>query len=110
LKELIFVGLGLNDEEGISFRGLEETRKAGSVFMELYTNLMPDFSLKRFEALAGKKVILLLRHDLEEENGEAILKAAEHGKAVLLVPGDPFVATTHGRFGLRRRNEASLRE
>jgi len=95
MKELIFVGLGLNDEDGISFRGLEETRKAGWVFMELYTNLLPDFSLKRFEALAGKKVILLSRHDLEEENGEAILKVAEHGKAVLLVPGDPFVATTH---------------
>ena len=89
------MGLGLNDEEGISIRGLEETRKAGSVFMELYTNLLPDFSLKRFEALVGKKVTLLSRHDLEEENGEAVLKAAEHGKAVLLVPGDPFVATTH---------------
>lgn len=89
------MGLGLNDEEGISLRGLEETRKADSVFMELYTNLLPDFSLKRFETLAGKKVILLSRHDLEEENGEAILKAAEQGKAVLLVPGDPFVATTH---------------
>jgi diphthine synthase len=95
LKELVFVGLGLNDEEGISFRGLEETRKADSVFMELYTSFLPDFSLRRFEALAGKKVALLLRRDLEDENGEEVLKAAAEGKAVLLVPGDPFVATTH---------------
>jgi diphthine synthase len=95
MKELIFVGLGLNDEQGISIRGLEETRKADSVFMELYTSLLPDFSLKRFEALAGKKVALLSRHDLEEANGKAVLKEAENGSAVLLVPGDPFVATTH---------------
>jgi diphthine synthase len=95
LKELTFVGLGLNDEDGISFRGLEETRNADSVFMELYTSLLPEFSLKRFEALAGKKVTMLSRRDLEEANGEAVLKAAENGGAVLLVPGDPFVATTH---------------
>ena len=78
-----------------AFADSKKPGRADSVFMELYTNLLPDFSLKRFEALAGKKVTLLSRHDLEEENGEAILKAAEHGKAVLLVPGDPFVATTH---------------
>ena len=95
LKELVFVGLGLNDEEGISLGGLEETRNADSVFMELYTNLLPDFSLKRFEALTGKKVKLLSRHNLEEENGKAVLNAAEKGKTILLVPGDPFVATTH---------------
>jgi diphthine synthase len=95
LKELVFIGLGLNDEKGISVRGLEETRRVDSVFMELYTNLLPDFSLERFEALMEKKVIILSRHNLEEENGEAILTAAEKGKAVLLVPGDPFVATTH---------------
>ena len=95
LKQLIFVGLGLNDEEGISFRGLEETRSADSVFIELYTSLLPDFSLKRFEALAGKKVTVLSRRNLEEENGEAVLNAAKKGKVVFLIPGDPFVATTH---------------
>jgi diphthine synthase len=95
LKELVFVGLGLNDETGISIRGLEEARSADSVFLELYTNLLPEFSLNRFETLAEKKVIVLSRHDLEDENGEAVLNAAEKGKAVLIVPGDPFVATTH---------------
>ena len=95
LKELVFVGLGLNDEKGISLQGLEETRTADSVFMELYTSLMPGFSFERFETLSGKKVNRVSRRNLEEENGEAILQAALKGKAVLLVPGDPFVATTH---------------
>jgi len=95
LKGLIFVGLGLNDEKGISIRGLEEAKTADSVFMELYTRLLPNFSLQRLEALLGKRVTIVSRRDLEEENGALILGAAGRGKTVFLVPGDPFVATTH---------------
>jgi diphthine synthase len=95
LNELVFIGLGLNDEKGITVKGLEETQSADQVFMELYTNLMHDFSIKRFEALSGKKVQLVSRKMLEEENGKLILEAAQVGKTVFLVPGDPFIATTH---------------
>jgi diphthine synthase len=95
LKELVFVGLGLNDEKGISIRGLAETKEADSAFMEVYTSLLPEFSLENFEVLSGQKVHMLSRRDLEEENGKVVLEAAEKGKTVLLVPGDPFVATTH---------------
>lgn len=95
MSELVFVGLGLNDEKGISLHGLEEARLADSVFIELYTSLLPDFSLQRLEKLVGKEITLVSRRDLEEENGKRILNAAKKGKTVMLVPGDPFVATTH---------------
>jgi diphthine synthase len=95
LNELVFIGLGLNDEKGITVKGLEETKTADTVFMENYTSLMPDFSLERFEVLCGKKIQVVSRRDLEEENGTQILQAAKAGKAVFLVPGDPFIATTH---------------
>jgi diphthine synthase len=95
LKELIFVGLGLHDEMGISLHGLEEAKNADSVFIELYTSLLPNFSLTHFEELCGRKVQILSRRDLEEENGECMLKAAKQGKTVFLVPGDPLIATTH---------------
>ncbi len=95
MKELVFVGLGLQDEKGISIQGLEETKSAHLVFIELYTSLLPCFSTKRFEAMVNKKIHIVSRRDLEEENGAAILKAAEKGKTVFLVPGDPFIATTH---------------
>ena len=95
MNELVFIGLGLNDEKGISVKGLEETKSADSVFMELYTSLMPDFNLQRFESLCDKKIKLISRHELEEENGALILEAAKKGKAAFLVPGDPFIATTH---------------
>jgi diphthine synthase len=95
LNELIFVGLGLNDECGITVRGLEETKSAHTVFMETYTSLMPEFSPKGFEALCKKKIQFISRKDLEEDNGKIILEAARVGKVVFLVPGDPFIATTH---------------
>jgi diphthine synthase len=95
LKELVFIGLGLNDEKGISLKGLEETKTADTAFLELYTSLLPDFSLENLTALAGKQIRVVTRRALEDENGAVILDAAEKGKTVLLVPGDPFVATTH---------------
>jgi diphthine synthase len=95
LKELVFVGLGLNDEKGISLQGIEETKTAEHAFIELYTSLLPHFSTKRFEAMVNKQIRILTRRDLEDENGSLILKTAEQGKTVFLVPGDPFVATTH---------------
>jgi diphthine synthase len=93
--ELVFVGLGLNDDKGITVKGLEETRTADAVFMETYTSLMPDFSMPRFEQMTGKNVKVIKRQDLEEDNGKVILQAAKEGKAVFLIPGDPFIATTH---------------
>jgi diphthine synthase len=95
LRELVFVGLGLHDEKGISLQGFEETKTADHVFLELYTSLLPDFSLKNLEALTGKHVCVVVRRNLEDENGAVILDAAAKGKTVLLVPGDPFIATTH---------------
>jgi diphthine synthase len=95
LKQLVFVGLGLHDEKGISLKGLEEAKTADHVFIELYTSLLPAFSLKRLETLLDKQIRVVSRRDLEEENGKVILEAAEKGKTAFLVPGDPFIATTH---------------
>ena len=95
LGEVVFVGLGLHDDLGISLRGLEEVKSADEVFIELYTSFMPEFSIKRFEGFSGKRLRVVSRKELEEEDGETVLRAAEKGKVVLLVPGDPLIATTH---------------
>ena len=95
MKEIVLVGLGLHDEKGISLQGLEEAKTSDRIFIELYTSLLPGFSAKRFEKLSGKKLHILSRRELEDENGREIFNAAEKGKVVLLVPGDPLIATTH---------------
>lgn len=95
LKEIVFVGLGLHDELGISLNGLKEVETADTVFIELYTSLLPNFSVERFETSSGKKLQRVSRKELEEGDGKIVLKRAEKGKVVLLVPGDPLIATTH---------------
>jgi diphthine synthase len=95
MGQIVFVGLGLHDDLGISLRGLEEIRTAKHVFIELYTSLLPDFSKKRLEKTTEKEFHNVSRKELEEENGKIILDAAKDGKVVLLVPGDPLIATTH---------------
>jgi len=93
--EIVFVGLGLHDDKGISLRGLEEAKTADHVFLETYTSVMPAFSIERFEKITGRKPIVVSRRELEEKSGKTILEAVGTGKAVLLVPGDPLIATTH---------------
>ena len=102
-RRLIFVGLGLNDEKGITLKGLEAAKKADTVFIELYTSLMPELSIEKLEKLIGKKIKIVSRRDLEEESGAEIISAAMNGTTVLLVPGDPLIATTH--IDLRIRAE-----
>jgi diphthine synthase len=106
LGEVVFVGLGLHDELGMSLCGLEEVKTADMVFIELYTSLLPDFSISHLEKLTGKRLHVLSRRMLEDENGEAVLEAARRSTVVLLVPGDPLIATTH----VALRVEAEKRE
>lgn len=101
MSELVFVGLGLFDETDVSLRGLEEIREAEAVFVEFYTSLMAGLSVRKLEKLIGKKVSVVSRCHLEEENGQMILQKAEKGKTVLLVPGDPLIATTHVDLRIR---------
>ena len=101
MGELIFIGLGLYDENDISLRGLEEAKTADFVFTEFYTSLMAGLSLERLERLVGKKVVVVSRKTLEEENGESILRKAESSKVAFLVPGDPLIATTHVDLRIR---------
>jgi diphthine synthase len=89
-----FIGMGLCDEKGLTLEGLEEARGAHTVFAELYTNLMPRLDLKRLESQVGKPIVVLNRSQLED-GARPIVEAASKHEVVLLVPGDPMVATTH---------------
>jgi diphthine synthase len=105
LGELVFVGLGLHDEKDISLRGLEEVRKADAVFAEFYTSLMPGLSVQKLEKLAGKRIAVVSRRILEEEDGKPILEEAKKGKVVFLVSGDPLIATTHVDLRIRAKRQ-----
>lgn len=105
MGELVFVGLGLHSEKDVSLQGLEEAKSAETVFAELYTSLMPRLNLAKLEEMVGKRISFVSRQDLEDDCGKKILKAAEKGKTVLLVPGDPLIATTHVDLRIRAERQ-----
>jgi len=99
MGELVFIGLGLHDEKGITLRGLEEARSADVVFAELYTSGLGGAALGSVERLIGKKIRRLSRTEVED--GRTILDAAAKQKVAFLVVGDPMAATTHVDLRLR---------
>src|SRR5712692_8163934 len=99
MGELVFVGLGLHDEKGLTLRGMEEARSAEVVFAELYTSALTGSGLESVERLIGKKIRKLTRTEVED--GRVILDAAGRQHVAFLVPGDPMAATTHIDLRLR---------
>ncbi len=99
MGELVFIGLGLHDEKGMTLRGLEEARSADVLFAELYTSSLAGAALDSIERLVGKPIRKLGR--AEVEGGRVILEAAAGSKVGLLVVGDPMAATTHVDLRLR---------
>lgn len=95
LNELVFVGLGLYDEKDITLRGLDELKEADAIFAEFYTSLMPGFSIRRLEKIIDRKIAIVSRFMLEDEDGKQLFESTKKGKVVFLVQGDPMIATTH---------------
>ncbi len=89
---LYIVGLGLYDEKDISIRGAEILKTADEIYAENYTNFYHG-NLKNVEKICGKNIKILNRNEIE--TGEILYKNALSKNVVLLVPGDPMVATTH---------------
>jgi len=90
---LTLVGLGIWDENDISIKGMGACRDADVVYCELYTAAWGG-DLKKLGKETGKEIKILERKDVEEGSDE-LLEESGKKKVVLLVPGDPLVATTH---------------
>ena len=101
MGELVFVGLGLGGERGVSLQGLDAVGEADMVFAEFYTSFSPTTFEKRLETLVRREITVLKREALEEKAEEALLKHALDKRVVLLVPGDPMIATTHVQLRVR---------
>jgi diphthine synthase len=99
MGELIFIGLGLYDERGLTVRAREEGRDCDVLFAEFYTSRMMGSSPAKLESIFRREIRVLGREEVEE--GRIILEAAAEGKAGLLVAGDSMAATTHVDLRLR---------
>lgn len=105
MGELTLIGMGLQDENGLTLRGLDAARKSDEVYAEFYTSIMPGLSIHNLQRMVGKEVRVLSRNDLEENAERAILSKAKQKSVALLTPGDPMSATTHIGLVLSARKQ-----
>ncbi len=89
---LALIGLGLWDVKDISVRGFEAVKAADLVYLETYTSI--GATKEQLETFFAKKMLLADRK-LVEQDAEELLKHAKTRNVVLLVHGDPLLATTH---------------
>jgi len=99
MGELVFIGLGLHDEKGITLRGFEEARACEEVFAEFYTSVLVGARIEAVESLLGRRIHVLSRSEVE--GGRRILEVARERRVAFLVAGDPMAATTHVDLRLR---------
>jgi diphthine synthase len=99
---LTLVGLGLNDEKDLTLRGIDAAKQADKVYIELYTSVW--HGKPELENIIGKNIEELKREDLEQ-HADKIIDEAKAKKIVVLIPGDPMIATTHSILieGARKR-------
>jgi len=90
---LTFVGLGLYDVEDLTLRGKKAIEEADIVFAEFYTSRLVGMDIDELEKALEKEIKLLSREEVED--GKIIMENAADKNVVLLVAGDPMIATTH---------------
>lgn len=101
---LVFAGMGIHDENGLTLAAIREIQEADVVLVETYTSALVEGAIQRLEARVGRKFTPVSRATVED--GVAILEAARSGRTVLLVAGDPMSATTHVDLRLRAEEES----
>ncbi|MFH1770106.1 MAG: diphthine synthase [archaeon] len=100
---LHLIGIGLNDEEDITVKGLKTVKESDFVYLESYTSKL-QIVARRLEKFYNKNIILADR-DMVEKKADNILEKAKNKKVAFLVVGDVFGATTHTDLMLRAKEK-----
>ena len=85
--------MGLSGFRSCSFQALEILKRSDLIFVEGYTNFISQ-DIPEFLNEVRHKVKPLSRKDLEEDD-YLFLEKIEGKTTAILIPGDPFIATTH---------------
>lgn len=87
---LILVGLGVGLD--LTLNGLKKSKEADEIYLENYTNPFTNEEIGKLESEIGGKITIIGREQVE---GNFLIEKAKSSKVVLLVSGDPLIATTH---------------
>ncbi|HDI74683.1 MAG: diphthine synthase [Thermoprotei archaeon] len=95
---LYFVGLGLHGCEDLTLKAVRVLRKCCEIYIDVYTSIVPEFSKDILLKIIGSetKIICVHRRELEDDTFVSrIIEKSRKMDIAILVPGDPFIATTH---------------
>ncbi|MFX0061492.1 MAG: diphthine synthase [Candidatus Hermodarchaeota archaeon] len=91
---LIFIGLGLCGFKDLSLKAIEALKRSDEIFFEGYTNFIDETTVEKLEQNVSVPIRQLQRKEMEEE-AEKLINVIGNRVVSLIVPGDPFTATTH---------------
>lgn len=87
---LVLVGLGVGLD--LTLQGLRKSKEADEIYLENYTNPFTQEEIEKLEKEIGNKITIIGREQVE---GNFLIEKATKKRIVLLVSGDPLIATTH---------------
>ena len=90
---LTFVGLGLSGIDGMTVKAKDALRACDAIFAEFYTSSLIDTDIADLEKAAGKKINVLSRTQVEED--DIVIEAAGMSHVCFITAGDAMNATTH---------------
>ena len=91
---LLFIGLGVDGLDGITLQALRAIRESDLVLLDVYTGRVAKDLRSELEKKSGREIVDAGRSLLEEQQRNVVEKARS-AEVAILVPGDPFAATTH---------------
>jgi len=93
---LYFIGMGPSTEY-ISLKAMKILRTVDKVYIDAYTSVLPDFSIDFIMKYTKRdaEIVVANRSVLEGKSIDFIVKEAREKNIAIIVPGDPFIATTH---------------
>ncbi|MHA1213851.1 MAG: diphthine synthase [Candidatus Hodarchaeales archaeon] len=92
-SRIFFVGMGLKGVESCSIESIKIFNEVDKIFIENFTNFIVESTTDIYKDFEDK-IQYVTRQDIEE-NVDQFLKEIEGLSTAILVPGDPFIATTH---------------
>ena len=96
---LHIMGIGYKKEH-INLEMLKVIKSSSLIFLETYTSFYED-SLRELSKFINKEIIVCDRDDIEINIDKKIFHEAKTSDIVLMIIGDPLIATTHTDLILR---------
>lgn len=96
---LFLIGLGIYGIEGMPYKLKRVATSCKTLYLEDYTAYVPNKLIDLLSGELNKPIIRVGRPFLED--GDELLRQAKQDDVVLLVYGDPLIATTHLQLILR---------